>query len=70
MPAANSPIGLSMTQVKADLMMATYAINEAETAPAKLSKTIKGQAAYRPHITCSKHVRKWSRFSFMLPENR
>jgi len=57
MPAANSPIGLSMTQVKADLMMATYAINEAETAPAKLSKTIKGQAAYHLQQACEKMVK-------------
>ena len=57
MPAVNPSHDLSMAQVKADLMMAEYAIKEADTVTVKLSKTIKGQAAYHLQQACEKMIK-------------
>ena len=57
MSVNNSQFDLSMTQVKADLMMAEYAIEQADVSSAKMSKTIKGQAAYHLQQACEKMIK-------------
>ena len=42
MPVVNTNDLLSMTQVKADLMLAKYSIDQSEKVSAKMSKPIKG----------------------------
>ena len=41
MPKTSSSNNISMAQVKSDLVMASYAIKEAEATSVKLSKTFK-----------------------------
>ena len=57
MPVANVNDILSMTQVKADLLLSKYSIEQAEKASARMSKSIKGQGAYHLQQACEKMVK-------------
>ena len=57
MPVPNTQNALSMTQVKADLMLAEYAINQVEDLSPKMSKILKGQAAYHLQQACEKMIK-------------
>ena len=57
MPAVNVNDILSMTQVKADLMLSKYSIEQAQKVSAKMSKSIKGQGAYHLQQACEKMVK-------------
>ncbi len=57
MPVSNTQNPFTMAQIKADMMMAKYAIEQAETLSAKLSKTIKGQAGYHIQQACEKMIK-------------
>lgn len=56
MPEADSYY-LSMTQVKADLLMASYGISQAMVSSAKMAKTMKGMAAYHLQQACEKMIK-------------
>lgn len=56
MPGIND-YKLSMAQVKADLMMASYGITQAESGTPKMAKTIKGMAAYHLQQACEKMIK-------------
>ncbi|MBR1908976.1 MAG: hypothetical protein IJ821_00150 [Lachnospiraceae bacterium] len=57
MPAVNTNDWLSMTQVKADLMLAKYSIDQSEKVSAKMSKSIKGQCGYHLQQACEKMIK-------------
>ena len=57
MPAVNVNDILSMTQVKADLMLSKYSIEQAQKVSVKMSKSIKGQGAYHLQQSCEKMVK-------------
>ena len=57
MPVTNVNDILSMTQVKADLLLSKYSIAQAEKASARMSKSIKGQGAYHLQQACEKMVK-------------
>ena len=57
MPVSNTQNPFTMAQIKADMMMAKYAIEQAETLSSKLSKTIKGQAGYHIQQACEKMIK-------------
>ncbi|MBP5384467.1 MAG: hypothetical protein J6Y57_05780 [Lachnospiraceae bacterium] len=57
MPVTNVNDILSMTQVKADLLLSKYSIEQAEKASARMSKSIKGQGAYHLQQACEKMVK-------------
>ncbi len=54
MPVVNTKDLLSMKQVKADLMLAKYSIDQSEKVSAKMSKPIKGQCGYHLQQACEK----------------
>ena len=57
MPVTNVNDILSMTQVKADLLLSKYSVEQAEKASARMSKSIKGQGAYHLQQACEKMVK-------------
>ncbi len=57
MPVVNTNDMLSMTQVKADLMLAKYSIDQSEKVSAKISKSIKGQCGYHLQQACEKMIK-------------
>ena len=57
MPVVNTNDLLSMTQVKADLMLAKYSIDQSEKVSAKMSKPIKGQCGYHLQQACEKMIK-------------
>lgn len=54
---SESDFQVSMAQAKADLIMASYGISQADTVTPRLAKTIKGMVAYHLQQACEKMIK-------------
>ncbi len=57
MPVVNANDILSMTQVKADLMLSKYSFDQSVKVSAKISKSFKGQCGYHLQQACEKMIK-------------